>query len=117
MAEISSSEKYAQPEQRPVETPKVGERDSPLSWLSNGPGASNNSAAEKLNDAIRRVASASTNEIDVVIRMLENVREMISKEGERVRAEIVSYVSLSRSAKISMKAITDGLKQWNDTAN
>jgi hypothetical protein len=114
---MAGSEKNAEAEQRPAETLKVGERARPLSWLRDGPDASNNLPAEKLDEVIQRAASASTNEIDVVIRMLENVRAMISKEGERVRAEIASFVSLTRSANMSMKVVGDRVKQWNDGSN
>ena len=42
------------------------------------------------------------------------MRENLRKEGERVSGEIANYVSLSRSTTMSMKVITDSLKQWQD---
>ena len=113
MAEIFGSEKYAPLEQRPGETLRDVERDANIHRQRGGPDTSNDSPAEKLSEIIQRASSASTNEIDLVIRMLENVRDMIGKEGERVSAEIASYVSLSHSATMSMKVITDNLQQWN----
>jgi hypothetical protein len=114
MAETSGPEKYAPPDQRAAEAVKMAERVTPLPWLRGGLDTVNDFPAEKLNEIIQRASSASTNEIDLVIRMLDSVRDKIRQEGERVSGEIASYVSLSRSATMSMKVITDSLKQWQD---
>jgi len=116
MAEISGPEKYAPPDQRAAETAKMGERVTPLPWLRGGLDTINDFPAEKLSEIIQRASSASTNEIDLVIRTLDSVRDKIRQEGERVSGEIASYVSLSRSATMSMKVITDSLKQWQETS-
>jgi hypothetical protein len=114
MAEISGPEKYAPPDQRMAEAVKTAERVTPLPWLRGGLDTANEFPAEKLAEIIQRAASASTSEIDLVVRMLDSVRDRIRKEGERVSGEIASYVSLSRSATMSMKVISDNLKQWQD---
>ena len=46
------------------------------------------SVVEKPNELIRRIAGASIEEIDRVIRELENVRDMLGAEGERLSREI-----------------------------
>ena len=69
-------------------------------------------AAENLNELIGRVAGASMEEIDRVIRDLESVRDMLRNEGERVSREIKGYVSLNDAAATAMKAISDSLTQW-----
>ena len=69
-------------------------------------------AAENLNTLIRRVSSASMEEIDRVILELQAVRDMLRNEGERVTREISGYASLSHAATTSMKVIADSLTQW-----
>ncbi|MGB9040997.1 MAG: hypothetical protein WCC81_00845 [Pseudolabrys sp.] len=70
---------------------------------------------EKPNELIRRIAGASIEEIDRVIRELENVRDMLGAEGERLSREIARYASLSHASTTAMKVIADSIKQWNET--
>ena len=53
-------------------------------------------------------------EIDSVIRELEDVRNMLCNEGERVSREIAGYAGLSRASMTAMKAISDSIKKWKD---
>ena len=69
-------------------------------------------AAENLNELIRRIFGAPTEEIDRVIRDLESVRDMLRNEGERISREIKGYVSLNDAATTAMKVITCSLAQW-----
>lgn len=68
--------------------------------------------AESLNSLIRRVSSASTEEIDRIIAELQVVRDMLHREGDRVSREIAGYASLSHAAMTAMKVIGDSLAQW-----
>ena len=117
MAQTSSAEKYTPPEQQPGETLRDVERIANSHRQRSGLDASSDFPAEKLNEIIQRASSNSTNEIDLVIRMLDTVRDMIRKEGERVSGEIASYVSLSSSATMAMKVIAGTLKQRNEMPN
>jgi hypothetical protein len=76
----------------------------------------NDPAAEHLNGLIRRVAGASTEEIDQVILELQRVRDMLHSEGERLSGEIARYASLNQHLMAGMKVITENLKQWNGAA-
>ena len=76
----------------------------------------NDPAAEHLNGLIRRVASASTEEIDQVILELQRVRDMLHSEGERLNAEIARYASLNQHLMAGMKVIAENLKQWKGAA-
>jgi hypothetical protein len=116
--EQSGPEKYAPPRRSLLEVIGEAENITPVPELRSGRDASNDSdsPAEKLAEIIQRASSTSTNEIDLVIRTLDNVREMIRKEGQRVNAEIAAYVRLSRSATTAMKVIVENLKQWNHTS-
>ena len=72
---------------------------------------------DNLNDLLRRVSSASMEEIDQVILELQGVREMIRNEGERVGREIAGYASLNHAARTAMKVIGDSLRQWKSAPN
>jgi hypothetical protein len=71
----------------------------------------NDPAAKHLNELIRRVASASMEEIDRVIVELQGVRNMLHDEGERLSQEVAQYAALSHTSMSAMKVIADSLKQ------
>lgn len=71
--------------------------------------------AESVNHLLERVAGATMTEIDNVILELQNVREVLSKEGERVTREIAGYTNLSQAAMASMKVIAESMVQWRAT--
>jgi hypothetical protein len=70
--------------------------------------------AEKPNELIWRVAGASMEEVDRVIRELESVRNMLRNEGERVSREIAGYASLSNASMTAMKVIAESIEQWKE---
>jgi hypothetical protein len=130
MAEKSGPEKYAPPDRRSPkklsnldqatanavegEIREFVQRDvSVLPWQRSEVDAAKDPAAN-LNELIRRVAGASLEEIDRVIRELETVREMLRNEGERVSREVAGYASLSHAAATAMKVIADSIKEWKD---
>jgi hypothetical protein len=76
--------------------------------------AAADSPAENLNTLIQRVAAASMEEIDRVILELQDVRDMLRSEGERVSRDISGYASLNHASMTAMKVIGDNLKQWRD---
>jgi hypothetical protein len=132
MAEKSGPEKYAPPDRRPSE--KLSTVDQTTANAIEGEirefvrrdvaslphrqrsevTAADGPAAENLNALIRRAAGDSMEEIDRVIRELENVRDMLRNEGERVSREVAGYASLSHAATTAMKVIADSIKQWKD---
>ena len=73
------------------------------------------SPTESVNQLVQRVAGVSMNEIDNVIAELQNVREMLRKEGERVQREVGAYANLSQAAMASMKIIAESMVQWRAT--
>jgi hypothetical protein len=76
----------------------------------------NDAPTENVNFLIQRVAGASVNEIDSVIAELQNVRDLLRNEGDRVQREIASYANLSQAAMASMKVIAESMSQWRGTA-
>jgi phosphopantothenate synthetase len=117
MAEKSGPETYAPPERRPPEKRSDVERIAFLRRQRGEAAPANGPAAEDLNAVVRRVAGDSIEEIDRVIRALENVRDMMRNEGERVSREIAGYASLSHAAATAMKVIADSIHQWKDASD
>lgn len=116
MAEISGPEKFAPPERRAPEKRSDVERIPVLRQQRSEAGPINGSAVEDLNAVVRRVAGDSIEEIDRVIRALENVRDMMRNEGERVSREIAGYASLSQAAVTAMKVFADSIHKWKDAS-
>jgi hypothetical protein len=54
--------------------------------------------ANNISSLLQRVAGTSVQEIDRLIAELQNLRETLSTEGERVQREIAKYATLSQSA-------------------
>lgn len=67
---------------------------------------------ESVNSLIQRVSGASVEEIERVIGELQNVRDVLRAEGERVQREIAGYANLSQQAMASMKIISESLSRW-----
>jgi hypothetical protein len=114
MAENSGPEKYAPPNRRPQEMLNGADRGASLQRQRHELDAAGVKASENLNEVVRRVTSTSVDEINRVIRTLENVRGMLTKEGDRVTHEITSYASLGSSATAAMWVILDNLKKWKE---
>ena len=66
---------------------------------------------ESLDALIGRIGGASIEEIDRVLRALQEVRNHLCNERERLSHEIARYASLSRISMTAMKSISDSLKQ------
>ena len=117
MAETSGPEKFAPPDRRPAEKRGDLENIAFLHKQRSGAESANSPQVEELNTVVRRIAGDSMEEIDRVIRALEDVRDMMRKEGERVSREIAGYASLSHAASTAMRVIADSLKQWKEAPN
>ena len=117
MAEKSGPETYAPPDRCPPDKRSDVERIAFLRQQRSHAASTNGPAAEDLNAVVRRVAGDSMEEIDRVIRALENVRDMMRNEGERVSREIAGYDSLSHAAATAMKVIADSIHQWKDASD
>jgi hypothetical protein len=60
---------------------------------------------------IQRVAGPSMEEIDRVILELQDLRDTLRKEGERVSHEVARYTRLNQASMSAMKSIADSLIQ------
>lgn len=74
--------------------------------------AGDDTGVETASNLIDRISGASIEEIDRVIAELQEMRDMLRREGERVRRELTGYAGLSQSAMASMQVIADTLAQF-----
>jgi hypothetical protein len=68
--------------------------------------------ANNLNSLIQRVAGSSTAEIDNLIRELQELREFLESEGERVQREIAGYARVSQNARTQMETLGQRIAEW-----
>ena len=61
---------------------------------------------------IQKLGATSIADIDKLVSELQEARDHLQSEGERIRAETVRYISLSGAASASVKIIFDALRAW-----
>jgi predicted transcriptional regulator len=69
-----------------------------------------------VNSLIQRVAGTSLGEIENLITELEQLRDLLHNEGQRVQREIAGYAQLSQAAMKSTRMIADNVAQWKRAA-
>jgi len=69
-------------------------------------------AVNSVNSLVQRVAGTSLQEIDNLVVELQNLRDFLVSEGERVQREIAGYGELSKATLRSAKLITDTIPNW-----
>jgi hypothetical protein len=70
-----------------------------------------------VNSLIQRVAGTSLSEIENLISELEQLRDLLHAEGQRVQREISGYAQLSQAAMKSTRMIADNVQQWKRAAD
>ena len=65
-----------------------------------------------LASLIRSVGMTSITDIDNLVSELQDARNYLQSEGERIRAEIGRYIALTGAASASVKIIFDALRAW-----
>jgi hypothetical protein len=66
---------------------------------------------------IQQVGATSIAEIDRLIAELQEVKNHLQSEGERVEREMVRYTKLTQMASFTAKIIFDAISQWHPTSN
>jgi len=66
---------------------------------------------------IQQVGATSIAEIDRLIAELQEVRNYLQAEGERVEREMVHYTNLTQMASFTAKLIFDAISQWHPASN
>ena len=61
---------------------------------------------------IQKLGATSIADIDNLVSELQEARNYLQSEGERIRAETVRYISLTGAASASVKIIFDALRAW-----
>ncbi len=67
---------------------------------------------QELASLIRSVGMTSITDIDNLVSELQDARNHLKSEGERIRAEIARYTALTGAASASVKIIFDALRAW-----
>jgi hypothetical protein len=66
---------------------------------------------------IQQVAATSIAEIDRLIAELQEVKDHLQSERERVEREMVRYTKLTQMASFTAKIIFDAISQWHPATN
>jgi putative protein kinase ArgK-like GTPase of G3E family len=61
---------------------------------------------------IQEVAATSIAEIDRLIAELQETKNYLQSEGERIEREIVRYTDLTQMASFTAEMISDAVSQW-----
>lgn len=61
---------------------------------------------------VEQMSGASIAEIDRAVAELQNMRDELQREAERVQQELTSYAMVSQSALGSIRSISESLAQW-----
>ena len=71
-------------------------------------------SANNLSTLLRRVSGTSTREIDSLIGGLQDLREKLHSDGDRIHRDIVEYAALSQHVMQLSKIISDSVKRLPD---
>ena len=66
---------------------------------------------------IQKLGATSIADIDNLVSELQDARDYLQSEGERVRAEVAHYAALAGAASASVKIIFDVLRAWRTTGH
>lgn len=61
---------------------------------------------------IQKLGATSIADIDNLVSELQEARDYLQSEGERIRAEVAHYAALAGAASASVKIIFDALRAW-----
>ena len=67
---------------------------------------------QDLASLIRSVGMTSITDIDNLVSELQEARNYLQSEGNRIRAEIARYTALTEAASASVKIIFDAVRAW-----
>ena len=77
-------------------------------------GLDNDATVNSVTTLIQRVAGTSLGEIENLITELENLRDLLHNEGQRVQREIAGYAQLSQAAMKSTRMLAENMTQWKN---
>jgi hypothetical protein len=65
-----------------------------------------------LNSLIQRAAGDSSGEIDNLIMQLQDMRDYLHDEADRIRSEISRYVQVSQAVREHAESLSERLGDW-----
>lgn len=65
-----------------------------------------------LNSLIQRAAGDSSGEIDNLIMQLQDMRDYLHDEADRIRGEIARYVQVSQAVREQAEMLSEHLGKW-----
>ena len=71
--------------------------------------------SERMRTTIIRMTSSSASELDGLVSEIQEVREFLNSESERVQREIANYAQLNQRALAVIKMITQTISPWKST--
>jgi hypothetical protein len=74
----------------------------------------NETSSNNLGALLRRVSGTSTHEIDSLIGELQELREKLHTDGDRIHRDIVEYAALSQHVMQLSKIISESVKRLPD---
>ena len=66
---------------------------------------------------IQKLGATSIADIDNLVSELQEAKDYLQSEGERIRAEVAHYAALAGAASASVKIIFDVLRAWRTTGH
>ena len=66
---------------------------------------------------IQKLGANSIADIDNLVSELQEARDYLRSEGERIRAETARHIALTGAASASVKIIFDALRAWRTTGH
>ena len=66
---------------------------------------------------IQQVAATSIAEIDELMAELQEAKNYLQSEGERIEQETVRYTNLTQMASATVRIISDAVSQWHPARN
>jgi len=76
-----------------------------------GEGADGETSTDNLAGLLRRVAEASTREVDSLIGELQSLRRKLNIDGNRIQREIAEYIELSQQVMQLTNIISESVKK------
>lgn len=103
---------------RPLAANEASEKEAPdLGGAEQLAKPMNEESGQGLASLIRSVGMTSIADIDNLVSELQEARDYLQSEGERIRAEVAHYAALVGAASASVKIIFDVLRAWRTTGH
>jgi hypothetical protein len=70
---------------------------------------------ERIRSSVTQLASGSVDKLDGLITELQEMREVLKSEGERVQREVGNYAQLTQTVSAATKTMTEAVASWIST--